>query len=230
MADTQGKVVAVVLAGGVGKRMGGPVPKQFLELAGKPIIIHTLEKFAASPLITDIVVVCHKDHIQKLEDLTKEYSVGKIYKIVAGGAVRQESSYIGVKNCPEGTEIVLIHDAVRPFIDNDLIKSIVEASRETGAAGPVVETGDTIVVHEGGFIKSIPDRATLGRIQTPQGFKFEEIIAAHKETLARGITDCTDDCGLILSCGGKVATVEGSLKNIKITSREDLVTANNLQE
>ncbi len=222
MKNTTGRVVVIVLAGGVGTRMNSSIPKQFLELAGKPIIIQTLERFVKSPLVTDIVIVCHRDHITKLAELVKEYNIEKVYTIVEGGKVRQESSYAGVKNCPEGTEIVLIHDAVRPFIDNNLIERVVRAAQEAGASGPVVETGDTIVVHEDGYIKSIPDRNTLGRIQTPQGFQYDVILKAHEDAIAKGVADCTDDCGLVLDMAWKVKVVEGSYSNIKITSKGDL--------
>ncbi|MBD3380144.1 MAG: 2-C-methyl-D-erythritol 4-phosphate cytidylyltransferase [Candidatus Omnitrophica bacterium] len=222
------KTIAIIVAGGTGKRMGSHIPKQFLDLAGKPVIIHTLEKFEKSPLVDGIVIVSHADHIEKTEKLAKEHDISKLLKVVAGGETRQASSYNGLKACTEGTEIVLIHDAVRPFIDDRIIKDVLEAARVTGAATTVIESTDTIVFAEDDIIEDIPPRSQVKRVQTPQGFKYGVILKAHEDAIAEGVADYTDDCGLILVRGGSVKIVPGAFENLKITDKIDLLMAESL--
>jgi len=219
------KDVAIVLAGGIGVRMEASRPKQFLDLSEKPIIIHTLERFEKNIQISLVAVVCHMDYVEYLDELVKKNGLKKVYKIIPGGETRQESSFIGIKNCSPGTECVLIHDAVRPFIDDKIIEDTLTAAKETGAAGTVIDTADTIVVTEGHFIKEIPDRKNLKRIQTPQGFCYKTITEAHEWALKKGIKDATDDCGLVLAMGRPVRAVSGSVFNIKITDQADLSLA-----
>ncbi|MFC1480539.1 2-C-methyl-D-erythritol 4-phosphate cytidylyltransferase, partial [Candidatus Omnitrophota bacterium] len=208
-----------------GERMGLETPKQFLELAGKPIIVHTLGQFEKNDLISDIVVVCHENHIKDLDELLRENRIQKIHKIVPGGETRQESSFIGVKSCPPGTEFVLIHDAVRPFIDDRIIEETLAAAAEAGASGTAIDTDDTIIVKKDDFIEDIPPRKNLKRIQTPQGFRYETILEAHQGALKNNITDSTDDCGLVRAMGQPVKLVDGSVFNIKITDQTDLFLA-----
>ena len=219
------KSVAIVLAGGEGVRMDADIPKQFIRLAGKPVIIHTLKRFEESPFISDIVVVCHKGHIDTLSRMIENNGICKISGIFSGGKKRQESSYIGVKNCPGDTEFVLIHDAVRPFITSQMIEDTLSAAKEVGAAGVAIDIDDTIIVQKNDFIKEIPVRDDLKRIQTPQGFRYQTIIQAHQWALDNGITGSTDDCGLVLAMGGDVKIVEGAACNIKLTDRTDLLIA-----
>ena len=219
------KSVAIILAGGTGERMKAAVPKQFLEVSGKPVIIHTLEQFEKSDPVSDIVIVCCEKAVDILEDLIKERGLKKIYKVAAGGRTRQESSFIGVKNCPPETGTVLIHDAVRPFVTEQMIADILQAVKETGAAAPAIDIEDTVIMTGGDLIKDIPARKTLKRIQTPQGFDHDLIFKAHENALKKGITDATDDCGLVIAMDKTVKVVKGSIRNIKITDRSDLVLA-----
>ncbi len=216
------KIVAIIVAGGKGERMGGEIPKQFLPLAGKPIIIHTLEKFEAHPEVTDIIIVCHHYYIKTLEDMIKAYQFEKIYKIIDGGKTRQESSFKGVVICPEGTEVVMVHDAVRPFVTEDVITNVIASAKEIGASAPAIESSDTVIMIEDGLIEDIPERGKVRRIQTPQGFTYAKILQAHEEAISEGVSDFTDDCGLVLSTGGDVRIVEGSEDNVKITTQVDL--------
>jgi 2-C-methyl-D-erythritol 4-phosphate cytidylyltransferase len=220
--------VAVILAGGTGERMNETTPKQFLELDGKPVIIHTLGHFEKSILISSIVVVCHEDYMEGLDELIKQNNIKKACRIVRGGKTRQESAFIGIKNCPPGTEIVLIHDAVRPFVDESIIRDTLSAAEEAGAAGAAINVSDTIIIKKGDFIEKIPDRGILKRIQTPQGFRYKAILKAHQWALENGITDSTDDCGLVLAMGGPVKLVKGSTRNMKITDQADLFLAESL--
>lgn len=221
----RGKNIAIVLAGGVGERMNAPAPKQFLDLAGRPIIIRTLEKFDASPIISEVIVVCHEGHVGALSGLVEKFGIKKVDVIMPGGETRQESSQIGVRNCPDGTEYVIIHDAVRPFIDEMIIEDILEAAEASGASGPVIGTKDTMVVSRDGFMVEIPARELLKRVQTPQGFRYGTIVEAHEWAAKNGITHASDDCGLVLGMGKPVRTVDGSPFNIKITDIEDLSIA-----
>ncbi|MFH1552855.1 MAG: 2-C-methyl-D-erythritol 4-phosphate cytidylyltransferase [Candidatus Omnitrophota bacterium] len=216
------KVVAIVLAGGTGVRMGKAVPKQFLEVAHKPIIVHTLEHFEKSDLISDIVVVCHAEHIGDLESLVKKSGIKKVCTIIPGGKTRQESSFAGIKSCPPDTEFVLIHDAVRPFVNDKIIKDVFNAAKKYGAAGPVIDVEDTIIEEKNGFIKSIPDRRYLKRIQTPQGFCYETILKSHERGVENNFKDVSDDCGLVISMKKPVKLVKGDPLNFKITNQRDM--------
>jgi len=219
------KVCGIILAGGAGKRMKTKQAKQFLEIAGKPIIMHTLELFDENVSISDIVIVCRKTDIKHLRKLINAAKLKKIHKIVAGGKTRQASSFIGVQNAPCGTKFVLIHDAVRPFADKVIIEKVLSAAKKYNAAGPAIQTEDTFVLETKGFIHGIIDRKNIKRIQTPQAFKYTEILSAHKYAKVNGITSITDDCGLILQMGGEIKLTPGSSSNIKITTRKDLVFA-----
>ena len=219
------KVTAIIVAGGTGERMKSDVPKQFLELGDKPVIIHTIEKFEKSPLVSDIVIVCHESYIGEINTLLAEYKMSKVDKIVPGGETRQESSFIGIKNCPRGTEYVLIHDAVRPFVDERLIRDVIDAAKESGASAPAVDIVDTVMLKKGDFIEYVHDRNHLKRIQTPQGFKYDVIYQAHEEAAKKGITGSTDDCGLVLAMKKGVKIIEGSSLNIKLTEQIDLFVA-----
>jgi 2-C-methyl-D-erythritol 4-phosphate cytidylyltransferase len=220
-----GRNVAIVLAGGVGERMNAPVPKQFLDLGGRPIIIRTLEKFDASPMISEVVVVCHEGHVGTLSTLVEKFGIKKTRVILPGGETRQESSQIGIRNCPDGTEYVIIHDAVRPFLDEIMIEDTLKAAEAAGAATTVIGTTDTMVVSRDGFMVEISAREHLKRVQTPQGFRYSTIVEAHEWADANGVTNASDDCGLVLGMGMTVRTVDGSPFNIKITDVEDLSIA-----
>ncbi|NQS88892.1 2-C-methyl-D-erythritol 4-phosphate cytidylyltransferase [Patescibacteria group bacterium] len=222
------KAVAIVLAGGSGTRMKTALPKQFINLASKPIIIHTLSNFENNTNISDIVVVCYKKYSDRLERLIKRNNIRKIYKVVPGGGTRQESSFIGLNNCPPQTKFVLIHDAVRPFVGRKTIERTLNAAIKTGAATTAIEVTDTIIKAQKGFIKNIPDRKSLKGVQTPQGFKYEIILKAHKMAMKKGIKKATDDCSLALSMGKRVKLVKGAKSNIKITDKTDLYLAEKL--
>ena len=222
------RVVAIILAAGTGIRMKMTTPKQFLRIAGKPVVIHTLLQFDRSNLISDIVVVCSKNHIKKMHILVNKNKIKKVYRIIPGGKTRQESSFNGLKNCPPHTKFVLIHDAVRPFVNDKIIADTLRAAKKIGASDTVINTEDTIIVKRGSFIETIPDRKRLKRGQTPQGFCYEAIIAAHKFAQKNRIVNSPDDCKLILSMGKPVSIVNGSIFNIKLTNQSDLYLAERL--
>lgn len=222
------KNTAIILAGGTGKRMKTSEPKQLLSVASKPIILRAIECFEKNPLITDIVVVSVKDTLKQVEDLLKKSGFGKIYKIIEGGASRRESSFLGVKNVPENTQFVFIHDAVRPFVSGKIIKDVLEAAESAGAAVPAIDVKDTLIEQENSFIKNTTERRSLKRIQTPQCFVYRKILSAHEQAARGENKNFTDDSGLILDAGGTVKIVEGSSRNIKITTQTDLILAEHI--
>ena len=192
-------VTAIILAGGVGERFGTEVPKQFVKLSGKPIIGHTLDIFEGNPSIDHVVVVVNRRYLEQTRSLVSEYGLQKVRAVVPGGATRQASSFEGLKACPEGTTHVLIHDAVRPFVDDDIIDRCVSSFQEHQAVDVCLESTDTIVEIDGNQdISGIPLRSTLRRGQTPQGFQLSIIIKAHQLALEEGFTDSTDDCNLLV--------------------------------
>ena len=222
------KTVAIILAGGEGLRMGADTPKQFLPLSGRPVVAHSLAAFAESDRVTDIVLVCHADYIDRLNEIILQYGIEKVRLVVAGGKTRQESSFIGVKNCPAGTEYVLIHDAVRPLVEAGTIEKTLDAAILREAVTSAIMATDTIVEVNDGLITGIPSRDTMMRVQTPQGFKYTLILEAHERALKEGIADTTDDCGLVSAMGKPVAVVIGSKCNMKLTNQADMIFAEEL--
>lgn len=219
------KITALILAGGTGSRMKGELPKQFVELAGQPVICHSLRQFQEEKNVTSLIVVCYPEFCGKLEKIIKDHTFDKIKEIVPGGATRQRSSYNGLQECDPDTEIVLIHDAARPLVTSDIINNVITSTFEYGAACPVADMEDTVVATENGNISSFSDRSRLKRAQTPQGFKYKTILEAHEKAARAGKYDYTDDCGLIMDNGYKVRIVEGDNRNLKITESTDLEIA-----
>lgn len=222
-------VSAVILASGSGLRFQDRQPKQFMKLAGLPVLVHTLKTFQNSDCIDGVVVVSHEDYVDHVWNLVTRYDLGKVEKVVAGGRTRQESSRIGISCCSEKTDYILIHDGVRPFLTHKIIKDLVAAVKVYQAVDTVIPSADTLVeVDTEGFIRNIPDRSKFRRGQTPQAFDYDLICHAHERAVAEGIDNATDDCALVLRLGRKVFTVEGHDQNIKITYPLDLHLADKL--
>lgn len=220
-------VSAVIVAGGRGKRMDLNLNKQYIELEGKEIVSRTLEVFQNSNEIDVIVLVVPKDDIEFCkESIVKRYSFSKVKRVIAGGEERQESVYEGLKSCEPGTDLVVIHDGVRPFIDDDIIRRSIECARNIGACTAAVPLKDTIkAVDRDGFSISTPDRKKFQLVQTPQTFKYDLILKAHEEAKKENFIG-TDDSVLVERLGYRVKTIIGSYFNIKITTKEDLIYAN----
>ena len=217
-------ISAIILAGGKGKRMGASVSKQFIELKGKPIIYYTIKKFEENKNIDNIVVVLPPDEVSYFkEEILKKYSL-KIDKIVLGGTERQDSVYNALKSIADTeTDIVLIHDGARPFISNRIINDGIKYANEYGAAAPGVMPKDTIKVkNENNFSINTPDRSSLVAIQTPQVFKYKEILKCHEKVKVNKEV-VTDDTMVVEKYGYKVYLYEGEYTNIKVTTQEDLI-------
>jgi 2-C-methyl-D-erythritol 4-phosphate cytidylyltransferase len=220
---------AVILASGSGLRFQDSQPKQFMKLAGLPIIVHTLKAFQVNRRIDGIVVVCHPDYIDHVWELVAAHGLNKVEKVVAGGETRQASSYVGMQCCGDGTEWVLVHDSVRPFLSQQVIDALVDAVQRHEAVDTVIPSADTLVEVDGDrFITHIPDRACFRRGQTPQAFKRSLALEAHRRALNDGIDNATDDCQLVMRLGHRVFTVAGDEQNIKITHPIDLHIADKL--
>ena len=214
-------VCAVVPAGGTGTRMGGTVPKQFLELNGKPILYYTLKTLQDCGIISELIlVVPEKEYENACTDWLGKPEI--VTKVVVGGEKRQDSVYNGFCELSPQTEIVLVHDGVRPFLSHQMIQESVDAAREYGAAITAIPVNDTIKkVEDSGLVSKTVDRDGLWRVQTPQVFRYELLEEAFKKANSEKFYG-TDEGTLIEHLGKPVKVVEGSEQNIKITRPEDL--------
>jgi 2-C-methyl-D-erythritol 4-phosphate cytidylyltransferase len=225
---------AIVLAAGQGKRMGGRVQKQYLELEGKPIVYYALEAFRCSPLIDSIILVTGPDQMGWCrEELVHKYDLSKVETITMGGSERYTSVWNGLQVIEEDMSqaaregIVFIHDGVRPFVDEGILCRTLEAALEYGACVAAMPVKETIkLADEDGFVESTPRRNLVWGIQTPQVFDFRLVYGAYEAAMESGRTDMTDDAMIVESFTDvKVKLVEGSYENIKITTPEDLEIA-----
>lgn len=215
---------AIIVAAGSGTRFGSKIPKQFLEICGKPIIIHTLERFEKCPQIGEIVLVLSSTETQNFLKIAKKYKLQKLSKIVAGGVTRAESVLNGLKTIRAASaEIIAVHDGARPLVVIEEITKTVEKARETGAACLVAPVTDTIKKVADGKIIETVDRSILRRALTPQCFRFDILKRAFAEN-GTG-ENVTDECFLVEKIGQKISVVEGNARNIKITHAEDFVVA-----
>lgn len=214
---------AIIVAAGSGTRFGSDIPKQFVEIAGKPLLMHTLAKFEACDEIDEIVLVLAADQIPTFEISNFRSEVTKLSAVVAGGSSRAESVKNGLAAVSEDCSIVAVHDGARPLVSVDEITRTVEKAAETGAACLVAEVNDTIKHVEGGEIVRTVDRTKLRRALTPQAFKVEILRRAFDEFGAD--ESATDECYLVEKLGVPIACVEGSSRNIKVTRPEDVVLA-----
>ncbi|WP_151737865.1 2-C-methyl-D-erythritol 4-phosphate cytidylyltransferase [Paenibacillus tengchongensis] len=213
-------VGAVIVAAGRGTRMGTAESKQYLRLADKPIIVHTLEVFQRHPLITEIVLVTGAEDVERCREWVHTYGMDKVKAIIPGGSERQYSVHLGLRELD--TEWVMVHDGVRPFVAAGEIDACYTKAKETGASVLAVPVKDTIKqVDKDGMVVSTPDRRSLWAIQTPQTFRLSDLLAAYEAAERDGYLG-TDDSSLAERSGIPVAVVEGSYRNIKITTPEDL--------
>ncbi len=221
------KVIAIIPAAGMGKRMGAEINKQYLLLAGKPILAHTLRVFEDAPLVDDIYVVVPEAEIPYCrEHVVEHYGFTKVRRIVAGGAERQNSVMNGLKAVTDvgGDDVVLIHDGVRPFISQHVLERAVDTARRHDGVLVAVPVKDTVKVVREGIVRETPPREELWLAQTPQAFRYAVIMAAHEIAEAERYLS-TDDAALVEWLGKDIHIVMGEYRNIKITTPEDLVLA-----
>jgi 2-C-methyl-D-erythritol 4-phosphate cytidylyltransferase len=216
----------IIPAAGAGERMGAAVSKQFLLLLGKPIIIHTLERFQMCGAVNEIIIAVQPSSRQQVESLIGEFHLSKATRIVEGGKRRQDSVSNALSHLNPQAEVVIVHDAVRPFIRQKTILDSVDKAISYSAAVVAVRVKDTIKVgtDEGRFERTL-DRSVLWLAQTPQTFRRQVLIDAY-EKASRERIDATDDASLVELLNIRPAIVEGSFENIKITTPDDLDFAN----
>lgn len=221
------KNIAVIFAGGCGKRMNTVSrPKQFLELNGKPIIIYTLELFDNHPGIDAICVVCIEEWIPFLKKMLRKFEINKVVKIVQGGNTGQESIYNGIcaaHSCIKNNEdaVVLIHDGVRPLITSQTISDNIETVRKKGNCITCIPATETFVVTQKDGSLNIPSRADSLIARAPQSFMLRDIMEAHVKARTEGLYDFIDSCTLMSYYGYQMHTIIGPMENIKITTPTD---------
>ncbi len=228
------KVIVIIPAAGLGTRMAGPATgkapaKQFTELNGIPVLIHTLRKFADTPAISEIVIALRKHEAETFADRLKQERIVKPVRIVEGGEHRQESvSNALAAITAANDDLVLVHDAVRPFVDREVIGNVIDAAAKHGAAIAAVPAVDTIKqvdrTSEGAVVNATIPREHIVLVQTPQGFRFGVLKQAFDEARHDGFVG-TDEASVVERMGHPVAVVMGSPKNIKITTPADLELA-----
>ena len=220
------KVGAIIPAAGRGKRIGASVPKQFLEIQGKPLLHHTLTVFASCKLIDYVVLAMPRADVDEMgEDWLNKYEI--VREVVVGGEQRQDSVYNGFNSLEEGTDIVVVHDGVRPFTTPQMITATVEEAQQHGAAITAIPVNDTIKQGIDGFVKQTVSRDGLWRVQTPQAFQYGLLQQAFKKAKEDSYYG-TDEGALIEYLGERVKIVPGSELNIKITRKEDLALGESL--
>ncbi|MEP7270408.1 MAG: 2-C-methyl-D-erythritol 4-phosphate cytidylyltransferase [Acidobacteriota bacterium] len=225
--------IAIIPAAGSGTRFGGGVPKQFVEIAGAPVLIHTIRRFESCPDIDLVCVALAADRVDEFEARIKGFNLKKPVRLVRGGSVRSESirnALAAVKDL--SPEIVAIHDAVRPFVTSEMISKVVRKAASIGAAIVAQVSTDTIKEVDHEIIVQTLDRRRIFRAQTPQAFRYELLCRANSDAFLSQLSaeSLTDDAMLVERLGAPVAIVEGSESNIKITTAEDLSLAEHILE
>ncbi len=224
------KTQLLIPAAGAGRRMDLETPKALLELGGIPLLARTLERFRPLSLLEEAVITAPAAHITTFEAVLKRYFAGLSFHIVPGGAERQESVRKGLAALDAHTEIVVIHDAARPFIPAASIQASIEAARQCGAATVAIPVIDTILQgDEEAYLTATPDRRRLWACQTPQTFKVDVIRRAHEQALQEGFQG-TDDASLVRRMGNPVKLVMGAALNFKVTTPADYSLAKMILE
>ncbi len=204
--------------------MGGSVPKQFLALGGQPLILHSLRVLQASSVIDEIILAVPQNEMEYcLKEIAAKHHFTKVTKVVPGGHERQDSVRHALEAVHDDVDVVLVHDAVRPFLTELMVEGVVRAARAKGAAIIALPMKDTVKqVGTDHVIKRTVDRQSLWLAQTPQAFRRDWLLAAHRKAHAEGVR-ATDDAYIIEWAGHPVSVVEGSGENIKVTRPEDMV-------
>ena len=223
-------VSAIIPVAGRGKRFGGPLPKQYLELDGQPLISRTLRTFVDLPSISGGVVVAAADEIARITTyLEKIDGFSEKFRVIEGGKERQDSVYFGLQQIPSTTDIVLVHDGVRPLVTQAILINSIKVAEQYGACVVAVPVKETIKKVAGKKVVETIPRADLWQAQTPQTFRYSILKEAHEKARQSGFYS-TDESALVEWTGYKVRIVMGAYTNIKITTQEDLKMARMLYE
>ena len=220
------KTIALIIAGGTGARMHQDIPKQFLTVNEKPVIVYTLEAFQNHPEIDDIAVVCVEGWEQMVSAYARQFNISKLKTIIPGGENGQGSIRNGIFELEkhyDKDDYVLIHDAIRPMVSAEIISDCILKTKQYGNAITAIPCAEAMLTTSDGIEsqESYP-RDNLKRTQTPQGFKLSEIADLHREALQKGITNSVASCTLMIELGRKVFFSQGSEKNIKLTTVDDI--------
>lgn len=230
--NTPPATIAVVLAGGIGVRVGLGMPKQLIRIAGKAIVEHTLEALEASPLIDEVLVMMNADSIHELDRFTHDPRFSKLSAVLPGGETRNDSTRLALAALPDdGDTKVLFHDAVRPFVDDRIIADCVNALDEYDAVDTAIPSADTIIeVDDDSVITAIPPRGRLRRGQTPQAFRLSTIRRAYELAAGDPAFSATDDCGVVFEYlpEVRIKVVPGSAENMKVTEPLDIHIADKI--
>lgn len=220
--------VAVVLAGGKGSRMGNgggdQTPKQFFMVGGKTILDYSVRTFDNNPGIDEVVIVSHKDYVERVAALVRANGYRKVTAILEGGKERYDSSLAAIRRYANEDVNLIFHDAARPLVSERIVNDVISSLKSAQACGVAVPSVDTILVCKDGILQSVPDRSTMYRAQTPQGFDIEVIKSAYEIGLKDPGFRATDDCGILLKYRPDIPIkiVEGEDANLKVTYRDDL--------
>ncbi|HEO3241193.1 TPA: 2-C-methyl-D-erythritol 4-phosphate cytidylyltransferase [Streptococcus agalactiae] len=218
--------IGVIFAGGVGRRMNTKgKPKQFLEVHGKPIIVHTIDIFQNTEAIDAVVVVCVSDWLDYMNNLVERFNLTKVKAVVAGGETGQMSIFKGLEAAEQlatDDAVVLIHDGVRPLINEEVINANIQSVKETGSAVTSVRTKETVVlVNDSSKISEVVDRTRSFIAKAPQSFYLSDILSVERDAISKGITDAIDSSTLMGMYNRELTIVEGPYENIKITTPDD---------
>ncbi|HVF68725.1 MAG TPA: 2-C-methyl-D-erythritol 4-phosphate cytidylyltransferase [Pyrinomonadaceae bacterium] len=219
--------VAIIVAAGRGSRMGGGRAKQFREISGTPIIIHTLRRFEQCAAVAETTVVLPDAEREEFLSLSEKYGLRKLARAVAGGETRALSVWNGLRSLSDvdDSDVVAVHDGVRPFVGPEEIERAIRAAEEHGAAILAAPAVDTIKEAEDGRVLRTHERSRLWHAQTPQCFRLSLLRRAYESALAEGAADATDDSALVERLGVEVRIVEGGPHNIKVTTPRDFALA-----
>ena len=220
-------VYAIVLAAGAGRRMGCELPKQFITLAGRPLLVHALAAFDRANRVDRVVLVTLADSVDRCQEVVGRWGIRKVAAVVTGGARRQDSVAEGLGAVPDDADVVAIHDGARPLILPEQIDAVIDLAREKGAAALGTPVRDTVKEIENGRVLQTLDRSRLWRVQTPQAFRAPMLRRAH-EAAARCAFAGTDDTSLVERQKAPVYLVTGREDNLKVTAPEDLAMAESI--
>ncbi|MBC5623134.1 MULTISPECIES: 2-C-methyl-D-erythritol 4-phosphate cytidylyltransferase [Butyricimonas] len=220
------KSIGVILAGGSGRRLGSELPKQFITIAGKTVLAHTLGVFEQNELIDEIIIVVHKDYLNETQEIVTKERFGKVRMIIPGGKERYHSTLAALNAYQDTNCKFIIHDAVRLLVTQQMISDTIEALDNCEACTTAIPATDTILQSDATkqFVNAIPDRSTLFQVQTPQGFLANTLRGAYNKALTDPCFFSTDDCGVVKRYLPEISIkiIQGSPSNVKLTYKEDI--------
>lgn len=218
------KNIAIILAGGSGRRMGGALPKQFLEVNNRTILEYTIDNFERAECIDEIAIVTHPDYVDKMQQIISSNPWKKVTQVLLGGKERTDSTLSALRAYTNEDDRLLIHDGVRPMVSQQIIQNVCYALSEYDVVNLAIPAVDTIIEVKDGVMVAAPRRDLLRQVQTPQGFKRETLALAYEKALADPNFIATDDCGVVFKYhpASPIKIVDGETSNIKITYKEDL--------